>query len=103
MSSGSRSGRLNGSEPTHFGAWSKYVLGWLNPKVLDYGSAATDVTLGRSTRPPTGTEEAVRVNLPDKVVTLGEPHSGDWAWWSNQDQEWADVRLHAHRRRARGR
>ena len=32
------------------GAWSKYVLGWLTPKVLDYGSAPADVTLGQATR-----------------------------------------------------
>ena len=93
MSSGSRSGRLNGIQPTNMGAWSKYVLGWLTPKVLDYGDPATQVTLGQSTRPPAGTEGAVRVNLPDKVVTLGTPHSGGNAWYSGQDQEWADVRL----------
>ena len=29
---GSRAGRLNGIQPTHMGAWSKYVLGWLNPR-----------------------------------------------------------------------
>jgi immune inhibitor A len=93
MSVGSRSGRLNGIQPTNMGAWSKYVLGWLNPKVLDYGSPATSVTLGQSTDPPRGSEDAVRVNLPDKVVTLGTPHSGENAWYSSQDQEWADVRL----------
>ena len=32
---------------------------------------------------------AVRVNLPDKKVTLARPHSGANAWWSNNDQDWA--------------
>ena len=93
MSSGSRSGRLNGIEPTNMGAWSKYVLGWLNPTVLDYGSRKASVTLGQASSPPKGTQEAVRVNLPDKKVTLGSTHSGANAWWSNNDQDYGDQRL----------
>jgi immune inhibitor A len=93
MSSGSRSGRLNGILPTNMGAWSKYVLGWLNPKVMDYGSRRDDVTLGQASSPPKGTDEAVRVNLPDKVLKLGSTHSGDNAWWSNNDQNYGDQRL----------
>jgi immune inhibitor A len=93
MSSGSRSGRLNGILPTNMGAWSKYVLGWLTPKVMDYGSATGSVTLGQASAPPKGTEEAVRVNLPDKVLKLGSTHSGDNAWWSNNDQNYGDQRL----------
>jgi immune inhibitor A len=93
MSSGSRSGRLNGIEPTNMGAWSKYVLGWLTPTVLDYGSRKASVTLGQASKPPKGTQEAVRVNLPDKALTLGSTHSGDNAWWSNNDQNYGDQRL----------
>ena len=93
MSSGSRSGRLNGIEPTNMGAWSKYVLGWLNPTVLDYGSAKAAVTLGQASAPPKGTQEAVRVSLPDKELTLGSTHSGENAWWSNNDQNYGDQRL----------
>ena len=51
------------------------------------------MTLGQASRPPRGTESAVRVNLPAKRVALGEPHSGALAWWSSNDQSWADVRL----------
>ena len=36
MSTGSHSGPLFQTIPTHMGAWSKYVLGWINPKVLPY-------------------------------------------------------------------
>ena len=93
MSSGSRSGRLNGIEPTNIGAWSKYVLGWLNPTVLDYGSRKASVTLGQASAPPKGTQEAVRVNLPVKKLTLGSTHSGANAWWSNNDQSFGDQRL----------
>ena len=75
------------------GAWSKYVLGWLNPTVLDYGSAKAAVTLGQASAPPKGTQEAVRVSLPDKELTLGSTHSGENAWWSNNDQNYGDQRL----------
>ena len=40
-----------------------------------------------------GTEDGIRVNLPDKNITLATPHSGTSMWWSNNDQDWADVRL----------
>jgi immune inhibitor A len=93
MSSGSRSGELNGIMPTNMGAWSKYVLGWLTPKVLDYGSRKTSVTLGQASAPPRHTDAAVRVNLPDKQLTLGSTHSGENAWWSNHDQNYGDQRL----------
>ena len=49
--------------------------------------------LGQGSRPPKGTETAVKVNLPAKRVQVGEPHSGDLAWWSSNDQSYADVRL----------
>nr|WP_294692423.1 M6 family metalloprotease domain-containing protein [uncultured Friedmanniella sp.] len=93
MSTGSHSGELFQAMPTHMGAWSKYVLGWVDPEVVDYGSRRTSVLLGQGSRPPKGTAAAVRVNLPDKKVQPGEPHSGETAWHSSADQSWADVRL----------
>ena len=33
------------------------------------------------------------MDLPDKVVTLAEPHSGTKMWYSGSDQDWADVKL----------
>ena len=40
MSTGSHSGPVFQSIPTHMGAWSKYVLGWINPKVIHYGASS---------------------------------------------------------------
>ena len=60
MSTGSHSGRLFQTLPTHMGAWSKYVLGWIEPEVLEYGSKRAKLTLGQGSRPPKGTESAVR-------------------------------------------
>ena len=93
MSTGSHSGPLFQTLPTHMGAWSKYVLGWIEPEVLEYGGKAGSVELGQASRPPKGTEHAVLVNLPTKRVERGQPHSGEQAWWSSDDQSWADVRL----------
>ena len=93
MSTGSHSGQLFQVLPTHMGAWSKYVLGWIEPEVLEYGDPRANFTLGQGSRPPRGTDEAVKVNLPAKRVQVGEPHSGDTAWWSSDDQSYADVRL----------
>ena len=50
------------------GAWSKYVLGWLEPEVLEYGSKRAEFVLGQAAKPPKGTDAAVRVNLPAKRV-----------------------------------
>src|SRR5262249_49804431 len=93
MSSGSHSGELNGIQPTNMGAWSKHGLGWLTRAVLDYGSRPAEVTLGQASAPPKHTDAAVRVNLPEKVLTLGSTHSGANAWWSNHDQNYGDQRL----------
>ncbi|HEX6150012.1 M6 family metalloprotease domain-containing protein, partial [Nocardioides sp.] len=93
MSTGSHSGPVFQSIPTHMGAWSKYVLGWINPRVLEYGSKRRAVLLGQAARVPRHTDAAVKVELPDKSATFGEPHSGALAWWTGKDQDDADVRL----------
>ena len=36
---------------------------------------------------------AVKVKLLAKRARVGEPHSGGFAWWSSNDQSYADVRL----------
>ena len=84
MSTGSHSGPLFQTIPAHMGAWSKYVLGWVDPVELDYGSRTATLTLGQASRPPQGTADSVKINLPDKHVTLGAPHGGENAWWSNK-------------------
>jgi immune inhibitor A len=93
MSSGSHSGPVFQSMPTHMGIWDKWVLGWADPLVVEPGAAPQNVTVGETARTPVGTEDGIKVNLPDKVITLATPHSGTSMWWSNNDQDWADVRL----------
>ncbi|WP_439675367.1 immune inhibitor A domain-containing protein [Embleya sp. MST-111070] len=93
MSSGSHAGPLFQTMPAHMGAWSKYVLGWIDPPVVPVGGAPSTVLLGAAAAPPPGTRDAVRVNLPDERVRIGTPHSGTHMWYSERDQEWSDARL----------
>jgi immune inhibitor A len=93
MSSGSHSGPIFQSMPTHMGIWDKWVLGWADPLILDPGDDARDVIVGQTSRTPKGTKDGVKINLPTKVITLADPHSGSNMWYSGADQSWADVRL----------
>lgn len=93
MSSGSHSGPIFQSMPTHMGIWDKWVLGWADPVVIEPGSSERDVQIGQTSNTPRGTRDGVRVSLPPKEITLATPHSGDSMWWSNNDQDWADSTL----------
>jgi len=93
MSSGSHSGPIFQSMPTHMGLWDKWVLGWADPKVVNPGDDETSIKVGQTSRPAKGTEDGIKVNLPDKVVTLATPHSGDDMWYTGADYAWADLRL----------
>jgi immune inhibitor A len=93
MSSGSHSGPIFQSMPTHMGLWDKWVLGWADPVEIDPGDRARSVLVGQTSRTPKGTADGIKVNLPDKVITLAEPHSGESMWYSGADQDWADVRM----------
>lgn len=93
MSSGSHSGPIFQSMPTHMGLWDKWVLGWADPVVVNPGDDVQTIKVGQNSRPRKGTEDGVKVNLPDKVITLAEPHSGESMWYTGADQDWADIRL----------
>lgn len=94
MSTGSHTGKLFQSEPTHMSAWSKWALGWTDPQDLEPTSAGQEVVLGQTSRPPAGTTQAVKVDLPPTELQYTELLTGSTqAWWSNNDQNWADVRL----------
>ncbi|ACZ89072.1 immune inhibitor A domain-containing protein [Streptosporangium roseum] len=93
MSSGSHSGPIFQSMPTHMGLWDKWILGWANPKVFNPGDRARAVTVGQTSRTPKFTEDGLRVNLTSAPLEMIEPHSGTKALWSNLDQEWADSKI----------
>ncbi|MEV1328295.1 immune inhibitor A domain-containing protein [Micromonospora costi] len=93
MASGSHSGEIFQALPTHMGIWDKWVLGWADPLTVAPGSRPRTVELGQTSRTPVRTEDGIKVDLPDKVITLAEPHSGANMWHSGNDQDWADVKL----------
>jgi immune inhibitor A len=93
MASGSHSGPIFQSMPTHMGLWDKWVLGWTDPVELNPGDDPRSVKVGQNSRPLKGTADGVKINLPQKTITLAEPHSGENMWWSGNDQDWADVKL----------
>ncbi|RZT82190.1 immune inhibitor A [Micromonospora violae] len=93
MASGSHSGEIFQALPTHMGIWDKWVLGWADPLTIRPGSNPREVKLGQTSRTPIDSEDGIKVDLPDKVTTFATPHSGTKMWHSNNDQEWADVKL----------
>ena len=76
MSSGSHSGPIFQSMPTHMGIWDKWVLGWADPVVINPGDDPRTVVVGQTSRTPKGTADGVKINLPNKTLTLATPHSG---------------------------
>jgi immune inhibitor A len=93
MSTGSHSGPVFQSMPTHMGIWEKWVLGWADPVVVNPGEASRTFEVGQGSRPLKGTADAIKINLPTKQVTLATPHSGTQMWWGSNDQNWAKNTL----------
>jgi immune inhibitor A len=93
MASGSHAGPIFQSMPTHMGLWDKWILGWADPVQVAPGSDPRDIRVGQNSRPVRGSADGIKVNLPNKVVTLATPHSGSKMWWSNNDQDWAKNTL----------
>ncbi|KRC61672.1 protease [Agromyces sp. Root81] len=93
MSSGSHSGPIFQSMPTHMGIWDKWVLGWADPVVVNPGDEPVDIKVGQTSRPLKGSQDGVKINLPAKVITLAEPTSGENMWYTGADQSWGDIRI----------
>ncbi|HEX6486167.1 MAG TPA: immune inhibitor A domain-containing protein [Nocardioidaceae bacterium] len=93
MASGSHSGPIFQSMPTHMGLWDKWVLGWVDPVEINPGDDPRSVKVGQNSRPLSGSADGIKINLPNKTITLAKPHSGEDMWWSNNDQDWAKNTL----------
>lgn len=98
MSTGSNTGKLIGTIPSHMSAWSKYALGWTDPQVITPTLTTQDVRLGQTSRPPAGTTQSVRVDLPPTELVYTDPSqssdpSSTLAWWTNNDANLAEVTL----------
>ena len=80
---GSVNGQDIGSAPTHFGAWEKFQLGFLNSYAVASNESSGTFHLGpaefNSKKP-----QAMFIVLPDKEVPLdlGDPYEGDHFYYS---------------------
>ncbi|GAB3870468.1 immune inhibitor A domain-containing protein [Terrabacter terrigena] len=72
-----------GTTPGYMGPWEKLQLGWLDYKVVPYGTDST-VKLGPADRASNTNYQALVVPLPERTVTTkrNTPHSGAAEWWS---------------------
>jgi len=94
MSSGSWVGRPAQTQPTDISAWGKYSLGWLGqnlavttPSEL-LAAGPTALRLEQAERwAGTGTFNALRISLPDKITRVNTPHSGSNEWFGGKADE----------------
>ena len=68
MSSGSHSGPIFQSMPTHMGLWDKWVLGWADPVVIEPGASKDprDRNVGQTSRTPRAPPTASRSTSPPR-------------------------------------
>jgi immune inhibitor A len=83
MSSGSWNGILGGMQPAPFPLWFRYLIGWAKPVELDYTTGPKLVKVGQLSLRPHGSQQGIKINLPDKEVTIPNPLGTGNAWWSD--------------------
>lgn len=90
MASGSWAGKLPGTEPTGFSAWSKEFLqaahggNWLKYDEVDLeeiDNKGLEVYLDQANTKGTNLD-ALRINLPDKETQINAPYSGEFEYFS---------------------
>lgn len=95
MSAGSWAGKVPGTEPTGFSAWSKEFLqgylggNWLTGSTFNLDqitSKGTEILLDEGATKGIN-NDAVRINLPGKVVTVNTPYSGQYEYFSGKGDE----------------
>ncbi|WP_026563697.1 immune inhibitor A domain-containing protein [Bacillus sp. UNC41MFS5] len=96
MSSGSWAGKVPGAEPTGFSPYAKQyfqaTLGgkWTNPTVVnleDVTSKGTQFLLDQANSPLGKNNQAIRVNLPQKVKHVLNPFAGKFSFWGGTGDE----------------
>ena len=87
MEAGSWNGKLAGMQPAPFPLWFRYLLGWADPVVYNYDSAAAQVKVGQLSLRPRNTESGIRINLPDKEKVVPNPLNTGNALWSTVADE----------------
>jgi immune inhibitor A len=95
MASGSWAGKVPGTEPTGFSAWSKEFLqaahggNWLKYEEVnleDIDRKGLDVYLDQANTKGTN-PDALRINLPDKETVINTPFSGESEYFSGSGND----------------
>jgi immune inhibitor A len=96
MSAGSWAGKVPGTEPSGFSAWSKEFLqstmdgsNWLSGETInseDINKRGTEVLLDAASMKGTN-NDAVRVNLPQKETVVNTPFSGSNSYFSGKGND----------------
>jgi len=84
MEAGSWNGISGGMQPAPFPLYFRYLVGWANPVELDYTTKLTTAKVGQLSLRPSGTEQGVKINLPDQVINTDNPLGTGQAWWSDR-------------------
>lgn len=99
MSSGSWAGKIPGTEPTGFSAWSKEFLqntmggNWLHGVTVhsdDIGANGFEALLDQAASKGTNSD-AIRIDLPAKEKIIAIPTSGDLAFFSGSGNDLANA------------
>ena len=84
MEAGSWNGPLGGMQPAPFPLVFRYLVGWAHPVELDYTTNAKQIRVGQLSLRPKGTEQGIKINLPDKVIDTPNRAGTGMAWWSDR-------------------
>jgi immune inhibitor A len=84
MEAGSWNGILGGMQPAPFPLVFRYLVGWAKPVELDYTTGLTTAKVGQLSLRPKGTQEGIKINLPDQVIDTPNPLGTGKAWWSDR-------------------
>jgi M6 family metalloprotease-like protein len=80
MEAGSWNGKLGGMTPAPFPLFFRMLIGWANPVVMDYQTVVQQVKVGQLSLRPKGTEQGIKINLPDTEISTPNPLGTGNAW-----------------------
>jgi immune inhibitor A len=85
MEAGSWNGPLGGMQPAPFPLIFRYLVGWAKPVEISYNStAATTVKVGQLSLRPNGSQQGIKINLPDTVIEIPNRAGTGKAWFSDR-------------------
>ena len=73
-----------GMEPAPFPLYFRYLVGWASPVELDYATGPVTTKVGQLSKRPKDTQQGVKINLPDQVVSIPNRAGTGGGWWSDR-------------------